>query len=195
MFTPMHRRRTKTAVRVAILLVKHAYDRHYAIDLSAEASVSKKDIYPLLTRMRDDGWLQEGWEPQPMTLAGQPRPARRYYTVTDAGRVELRTFLGDLAPPLPPRPSPATTAVRESWLGDRVVLMNEKEASAIKALAQAVPLGHDLRLVHVTDSDWPLLVENLAKIGAEARPTNADYADGVRVYAVVSTQEADAPAG
>jgi PadR family transcriptional regulator, regulatory protein PadR len=37
--------------------------------------------------MLDEGWLEDGWE-DPAQLAGK-RPPRRYYELTDEGRIAL----------------------------------------------------------------------------------------------------------
>lgn len=41
----------------------------------------------MLTRMLDQGWLTDGWE-DPATIQ-QKRPPRRYYELTDEGRLAL----------------------------------------------------------------------------------------------------------
>jgi PadR family transcriptional regulator PadR len=40
-------------------------------------------LYPALRALEADGWVTSGWEPRP---AG---PARRVYSITEAGRAEL----------------------------------------------------------------------------------------------------------
>lgn len=189
----MQRRRTKSFIKVAVVLVRKAYDRHYAIVLAAESSVGKKEMYPMLARMHDDGWLAEGWEPQPPSEMGQPRPARRYYMLTDFGRERIVEFLGDLAPPLPPRPQVTADRPGPSPTSDRIVLMNEKEASQVGLLDQAIPLGEDARLVQVCADDWPQFTQRLAELGVAAVATGASYTSEVRVYASVHTVEASKP--
>ena len=41
----------------------------------------------MLTRMLDEGWVEDGWE-DPTTLR-EKRPPRRYYELTDEGRLAL----------------------------------------------------------------------------------------------------------
>ena len=48
-------------------------------------------LYPILHRMLDEGWLADGWE-DPAQLGGK-RPPRRYYELTDEGKVELGALL------------------------------------------------------------------------------------------------------
>jgi PadR family transcriptional regulator PadR len=48
-------------------------------------------MYPLLSRMLAEGWLEDGWENAAESKG--KRPPRRYYTVTDEGRIELGALL------------------------------------------------------------------------------------------------------
>jgi len=49
--------------------------------------ISEGTIYPLLSRLRRDGWVSTSWMESP---AGPPR---RYYTLTPAGRAALHAFV------------------------------------------------------------------------------------------------------
>jgi DNA-binding PadR family transcriptional regulator len=175
-----------------VVLVRRVYDRHYAIVLAEEACVSKKDMYPMLVRMYDDGWLAEGWEPQPSSENGQPRPARRYYTVTDLGRETLLKILGDLAPHLPAPPPPKDE--EQAPAPDRLVLMNEKEADQVGSLIKAIPLGEDARLVRISPGNWSHFTQRLTEIGVVALPTNASYTNDIRLYAVVPESDVSSAA-
>ena len=62
---------------------------HYGLGLARTTGDIPGSVYPLLGRMLDAGWLMDGWEPRP-----ENRPPRRYYELTDAGRVELARLLG-----------------------------------------------------------------------------------------------------
>ncbi|MGH3898140.1 MAG: PadR family transcriptional regulator [Pseudonocardiaceae bacterium] len=44
-------------------------------------------LYPMLTRMLSEGWLTDGWE-DPNTIT-RKRPPRRYYELTEEGRIAL----------------------------------------------------------------------------------------------------------
>jgi DNA-binding PadR family transcriptional regulator len=44
-------------------------------------------LYPMLTRMLDEGWVEDGWEDR--TTIREKRPPRRYYVLTDKGRLAL----------------------------------------------------------------------------------------------------------
>src|ERR671923_849569 len=50
---------------------------------------SEGTIYPLLSRLRRDGLVESSWQESP---AGPPR---RYYRVTDSGRIALEGFLAE----------------------------------------------------------------------------------------------------
>ncbi len=41
----------------------------------------------MLTRMLDEGWVEDGWE-DPTTIR-EKRPPRRYYQLSDEGRLAL----------------------------------------------------------------------------------------------------------
>lgn len=61
--------------------------RHWGYELSKRSGVRSGVLYPMLTRMLDQGWLTDGWE-DPNTIT-EKRPPRRYYELTEAGRLEL----------------------------------------------------------------------------------------------------------
>ncbi|MGH3933288.1 MAG: PadR family transcriptional regulator [Pseudonocardiaceae bacterium] len=48
-------------------------------------------LYPMLTRMLGEDWLTDGWE-DPVTIQGK-RPPRRYYELTNEGRLALGAVL------------------------------------------------------------------------------------------------------
>lgn len=59
--------------------------------MSKRSGVRSGVLYPMLTRMLDEGWVQDGWE-DPATIRDK-RPPRRYYELTDKGRKELGAVL------------------------------------------------------------------------------------------------------
>jgi PadR family transcriptional regulator len=63
---------------------------HWGYDLSRRAGVRSGVLYPLLSRMLEEGWLTDGWE---TTEEARGRPPRRYYQLTDYGRRELGGLL------------------------------------------------------------------------------------------------------
>jgi PadR family transcriptional regulator, regulatory protein PadR len=86
-------RRTHALIQVAIALMSDANGRHWGYQLSKQSGVRSGVLYPMLTRMLHEGWLIDGWE-DPTTIE-QKRPPRRYYTLTDEGRIALGGILAD----------------------------------------------------------------------------------------------------
>jgi DNA-binding PadR family transcriptional regulator len=56
-------------------------------------TATHQQVYKVLARMETDGWVQASVVPQ------QGRPDKKTYDVTDAGRTELRRWLGEPAQP------------------------------------------------------------------------------------------------
>ncbi len=74
-------------VAVAILQMDQEEDsRIWGYALSKKSGVRSGVLYPQLDRMLGEGWLADHWEENGHA---KQRPPRRYYTVTDAGRMEL----------------------------------------------------------------------------------------------------------
>ena len=83
---------TYALVQVASALMSDAGGRHWGYELSKLSGVRSGVMYPILQRMLDDGWLVDGWEDQARTGRAK-RPPRRYYELTDAGKVALGAVL------------------------------------------------------------------------------------------------------
>lgn len=62
-------------------------------------------LYPILARMLSAGWLTDGWE-DPVTV-DSGRPPRRYYQLTDRGRIELGAVVSEAR-----KRAPLRTAIR-----------------------------------------------------------------------------------
>jgi len=90
------RRRTHNLVQVALALMDDPMGQHWGYSLSQKAHVRSGALYPMLTRMLEDGWLSDGWE-DPTEIHGQKRPPRRYYELTDRGRRELGAIAAEAA--------------------------------------------------------------------------------------------------
>lgn len=74
-------------VALAILQMSREGDGYiWGYQLSKRSGVRSGVLYPQLDRMLDEGWVADHWEEK---HEGQKRPPRRYYTLTDAGRIEL----------------------------------------------------------------------------------------------------------
>ncbi|HEX8935797.1 MAG TPA: PadR family transcriptional regulator [Pseudonocardiaceae bacterium] len=80
-------RNTQPLVQVAMALLDEPTGRHWGYELSKKADVRSGVLYPMLTRLLDEGLLADGWE-DPTTIQKR-RPPRRYYTVTDKGLQKL----------------------------------------------------------------------------------------------------------
>src|SRR4051812_33133030 len=80
-------RRTKSLIAVAIALMDDPDGRHWGYELSKRSGIRSGVMYPLLTRLLEQGWLVDGWE-DPATIKDK-RPPRRYYKLTETGKREL----------------------------------------------------------------------------------------------------------
>jgi PadR family transcriptional regulator, regulatory protein PadR len=81
-------KRTYALVQVALALMADPTGRHWGYELSKRSGVRSGVMYPILQRMLDEGWLDDGWEDQP-TVGRAKRPPRRYYELTDEGKTAL----------------------------------------------------------------------------------------------------------
>jgi PadR family transcriptional regulator PadR len=80
-------RRTKPLLLVAVALMEDPDGQHWGYDLTKRAGLRSGVLYPLLHRMLDEGWLEDGWEDE--ASGARKRPPRRYYALTDEGRRAL----------------------------------------------------------------------------------------------------------
>jgi PadR family transcriptional regulator PadR len=71
-----------------------AYGREIASRLASDPAVltSEGTLYPLLARLRKQGWVETSWTP---STTGPPR---RYYTLTDDGAAALDAFTAAWGP-------------------------------------------------------------------------------------------------
>jgi PadR family transcriptional regulator, regulatory protein PadR len=87
-------RKTYALVQVAAALMSDASAQHWGYDLSRKSGVRSGVMYPILQRMLDEGWLADGWEDQ-THLGKAKRPPRRYYKLTDAGKIALGALIAE----------------------------------------------------------------------------------------------------
>ncbi len=80
-------RRTKSLVRVAVTVMEDPSSSYWGYDLSRQSGLRSGVLYPILRRLLDAGWLEDGWEDIDPVAEG--RPARRYYRLTELGAREL----------------------------------------------------------------------------------------------------------
>jgi PadR family transcriptional regulator PadR len=86
-------RKTHALVQVVMSLLEDPGGRHWGYDLSKRSGVRSGVLYPILQRMLDEGWLEDGWEDA--AEIGGKRPPRRYYELTGQGRVALAGVLNE----------------------------------------------------------------------------------------------------
>jgi len=68
--------------------------RHWGYELSKRSGVRSPVMYRILQAMLDEGWLADGWEEQ--AAAGRAkRPPRRYYQLTDTGKIALGALIAE----------------------------------------------------------------------------------------------------
>lgn len=80
---------THSLVLVAMAILEmdqEAEGRIWGYALSKRSGVRSGVLYPQLDRLMNEGWLDDHWEER---VTGQKRPPRRYYTLTDQGRLNL----------------------------------------------------------------------------------------------------------
>jgi PadR family transcriptional regulator, regulatory protein PadR len=89
-------KRTKPLIKIAAVMMSNPDGKQWGYDLWRQSGVRSGVMYPILRRMLEDGWLEDGWE-DPATTIG--RPPRRYYTITTfgAGQLEQLAALADVA--------------------------------------------------------------------------------------------------
>jgi len=87
-------RRTHALVQVALALMADASGQHWGYDLSKRSGVRSGVMYPILQRMLDEGWLDDGWEDH-VRVGQAKRPPRRYYQLTDEGKVALGALISE----------------------------------------------------------------------------------------------------
>jgi PadR family transcriptional regulator, regulatory protein PadR len=81
-------RKTYSLVQLAIALMSDPSGKHWGYQLSKMSGIRSGVMYPLLTRMLQEGWLEDGWEESDPSKK-KKRPPRRYYKLTNQGRIEL----------------------------------------------------------------------------------------------------------
>ena len=86
-------RRTHALIQMAIALLDVPTGRHWGYQLSKASGVRSGVLYPILTRMVQEGWLTTRWE-DPSTIE-ERRPPRRYYELTNQGRLALGGVLAE----------------------------------------------------------------------------------------------------
>jgi len=78
---------TNASVAIAVALMRRPRNEHWGYDLTKETGVRSGVLYPILARMLDQGWLEDGWED--IATVRENRPPRRYYVLTNEGMRQL----------------------------------------------------------------------------------------------------------
>jgi DNA-binding PadR family transcriptional regulator len=76
----------------AAILHAIADGRQFGFDIMNTTGLTSGTVYPALDRLESAGYLRSTWESEAVSRA-EGRPARRYFTLTPAGRVALRAAL------------------------------------------------------------------------------------------------------
>jgi PadR family transcriptional regulator PadR len=74
-------RASSQTVAVLQALQENGCSWSYGYDLSKVTGLKSGTLYPILTRLHDEGWLENKWEQSPE----QGRPPRHLYRLTAAG--------------------------------------------------------------------------------------------------------------
>ncbi|MFG1820624.1 PadR family transcriptional regulator [Kribbella sp. NPDC049174] len=100
---------TNALERVLRVLLDDPDARHWGYDLMKTAGLKSGTLYPLLSRLQDEGYVESRWE-EP--TGDRPGPIRKYYVLTEDGqrfsRKVLATVSAGTAAVGPGRPSLGT---------------------------------------------------------------------------------------
>jgi DNA-binding PadR family transcriptional regulator len=103
---------TVPVAKVLAALLAAPDDDHYGLHLIQQTGLASGTLYPVLTRLRNAGWVEAHWEDVDPARAG--RPARRYYRLTADGHAQAETALTELRAQLPVQP-PKLRQARTAW--------------------------------------------------------------------------------
>ena len=80
---------SRQTLLVLELLLRNRRRFHYGYAISRETRLSSGTLYPILMRLREQGWLESQWEDSP-----EPgRPRRHTYRLTPDGAIAARERL------------------------------------------------------------------------------------------------------
>jgi DNA-binding PadR family transcriptional regulator len=80
--------KTSLSYSTAVILQAVANGYLYGFDIIDTTGLPGGTVYPALRRLEEGGHLTSKWE-QPSIARAEPRPPRRYYELTRAGREAL----------------------------------------------------------------------------------------------------------
>lgn len=81
----MPERITRPTLKILELLLEDPRRAWYGLELMERADLRSGTVYPILHRLKTDGWLD--LEVEDVDPAVEGRPARRLYSLTGAGEV------------------------------------------------------------------------------------------------------------
>jgi DNA-binding PadR family transcriptional regulator len=108
----MDRTMSLATLKVLRALFDDIFPEHYGLELSERCGVKTGALYPILSRLEADGWVEGEWEDIDESVAGRRR--RRYYRLTGLGESRARQILTETAAALalPSARKPALKARR-----------------------------------------------------------------------------------
>jgi PadR family transcriptional regulator, regulatory protein PadR len=86
-------RKTHSLIKVIDALLNDPTEQHWGYELSRQSGIRSGVLYPILRRMLEQGWLEDGWEEA--GAASRKRPPRRYYKLTGEGEQRMREILAE----------------------------------------------------------------------------------------------------
>lgn len=86
----LKKRHIRALKKIATAILKSPHERQWGVDLWERSGVRTGVLYPILTKMLYDGWLEDGWEE---LYEKQTLLPRRYYKVTELGLIQLRNLV------------------------------------------------------------------------------------------------------
>jgi PadR family transcriptional regulator PadR len=86
-------RKTHASIKVMDAFIQDPVEKHWGYEISRRTGVRSGALYPILRRMLEAGWLEDGWEEQ--SEIDRKRPPRRYYKVTAEGENSMRSVLAE----------------------------------------------------------------------------------------------------
>jgi PadR family transcriptional regulator PadR len=110
----MDRSLSLATLKVLRALFEGSATDHYGLALIERTGVKAGTLYPILSRLERDSWVEGEWEEINEAAAGRRR--RRYYRLTGVGEKEARGILAETAAVLAPPPrSVGINSRRRGW--------------------------------------------------------------------------------
>lgn len=88
-------RRSPQTLTVLSVLLRRAQAWHYGYVLLKETGLKSGTLYPILSRLRRGGWLEQRWEKP----SAPGRPQRHLYRLTRQGKAQARQMTLNSASP------------------------------------------------------------------------------------------------